>query len=277
MRRLAFRFTVLLALLASAVLIPAQAALAFTDVPSSYWDYTAITYVATTHTWMQDYGTALFQPLTKENRSYLARSLVKIYAPNEPIDPNITFPDLPVTDPFYPYANVAVKLWWILPYLDGRWAGGSSVPVSLFDQALINAMGLSAPVAGLNNIRDGSGKLYPLASRAAQMQLARWLGLHYDHSDDSKDIQQSTYIARDEVAYSLWMAQTLPQWSLDGTSIFNSITLPTLTTGQQGFTSFELNQIGYPYIWAGEWKAASPPGYCCGFQPQGGFDCSGFA
>ncbi len=276
MRRLVLRLTVLLALLASAVLLPAQAALAFTDVPSSYWDYTAITYVATTHTWMQDYGTALFQPLTRENRTYLARSLVTMYAPNEPIDPNITFPDLPVTDPFYPYANVAVKLGWILPYWDGRWAGGSSVPVSLFDQALINAMGLSVPVAGLNNIRDGSGKLYPLASRAAQMQLARWLGLHYDHTDDSLDIQQSTYIRRDEVAYSLWMAQTLPQWSIDATSIFDSITLPILTTGQQGFTSYELNQIGYPYIWAGEWNAVSPPGYCCGSQPQGGFDCSGF-
>ena len=108
------------------------------------------------------------------------------------------------------------------------------------------------------------------------MQLARWLGLHYDHTDDSQDIQQSTYIERDEVAYSLWMAQTLPQWSIDGTSIFDSIALPTLTTGQQGFTSYELNQIGYPYIWAGEWNAASPPGYCCGSQPQGGFDCSGF-
>ena len=35
--------------------------------------------------------------------------------------------------------------------------------------------------------------------------------------------------------------------------------------------------MGFPYIWAGEWNAKSPAGYCCGYQPQGGFDCSGFA
>src|SRR5256885_17161832 len=110
MRRLAFRFTVLLALLASAVLIPAQAALAFTDVPTSYWDYTAITYVAQTHTWMQDYGTSTFKPTTNESRRLTARALVEAWAPNEPIDPSITFPDLPNTDSFYPYANVAGEL-----------------------------------------------------------------------------------------------------------------------------------------------------------------------
>jgi cell wall-associated NlpC family hydrolase len=33
--------------------------------------------------------------------------------------------------------------------------------------------------------------------------------------------------------------------------------------------------VGFPYIYAGEWNVKSPPGYCCGFQPRGGFDCSG--
>jgi cell wall-associated NlpC family hydrolase len=33
--------------------------------------------------------------------------------------------------------------------------------------------------------------------------------------------------------------------------------------------------VGFPYVYAGEWNRKSPPGYCCGYQPRGGFDCSG--
>jgi cell wall-associated NlpC family hydrolase len=35
--------------------------------------------------------------------------------------------------------------------------------------------------------------------------------------------------------------------------------------------------VGYPYVWGGDWGEATPEGYCCGWQPQGGFDCSGLA
>jgi cell wall-associated NlpC family hydrolase len=38
-----------------------------------------------------------------------------------------------------------------------------------------------------------------------------------------------------------------------------------------------LDQLGFPYVWAGEWNKKSPNGYCCGSQPIGGMDCSGFA
>jgi len=60
------------------------------------------------------------------------------------------------------------------------------------------------------------------------------------------------------------------------------VALPTLDPtnagqlAQQQLTQYAINQVGYPYIWGGEWNKASPVGYCCGTQPQGGFDCSGF-
>jgi len=67
---------------ALSVLLPAQAALAsFTDVPSSYWDATAINYVAVTHPWMADFGPGTFEPTANEIRKYLARTLVDMYAP----------------------------------------------------------------------------------------------------------------------------------------------------------------------------------------------------
>ena len=50
-----------------------------------------------------------------------------------------------------------------------------------------------------------------------------------------------------------------------------------IQAAEQQVTSYSFKEVGYPYIYAGEWNAASPPGYCCGYQPKGGFDCSGFA
>jgi hypothetical protein len=98
-------------------LLPATAAFAaYSDVPSSYWDSTAITYVATSHTWMQDYGTSSFKPATIEIRKHLGRALVKAFVPNETPDTSIAFTDLPSTDPFYRYAAVSVKHSWLVTY-----------------------------------------------------------------------------------------------------------------------------------------------------------------
>ena len=81
---------------------------------------------------------------------------------------------------------------------------------------------------------------------------------------------------RDEVAHSLWAALNLPSWQIDNAQKFDNVKLPVASSIVQRITSYALNQVGYPYIWSGEWNAVSPPGYCCGYQPQGGFDCSGF-
>jgi cell wall-associated NlpC family hydrolase len=263
----------------AAVLLPAQQAFAFTDVPSSYWDYSQITYVTP---WMSDYGSQSFQPKSLELREFLARSMVQMFAPTATIDSSITFTDLPTTDPFYKYANIATKLNWIPPYPDGTWRPTSSLAKSLFDQALVLALKLQAPVKGLAHIHQANGTAYPVGSRTPFMDLAAWLRLHYNHSDETQDIQARTKMARDEVAYSLWAAKTTPSWELSNASMFDNISLPTLDPtkatqlAQQQVTDYALNQVGYPYIWGGEWNKVSPTGYCCGYQPQGGFDCSGF-
>ncbi len=43
----------------------------------------------------------------------------------------------------------------------------------------------------------------------------------------------------------------------------------------QQVVAWGVRYVGSPYIWGGDWGDASPPGYCCGWQPQAGFDCSG--
>jgi cell wall-associated NlpC family hydrolase len=269
-----------------AALTPAQAAIAsFTDVPTSYWDYDAIMYVASTNTWMQDYGTSLFKPTLPTAREYVASALVKAYAPDEPIDPNITFPDLPTTDPFYPYANVATKLGWITKYGNGKWGPTDNIYVQKFDKAIILAMGdFTDAIAGLKAIHQDDGTVYSTDTYFSYMQLARWLGLHYNHGDESLDLNKESTIQRDEVAYSLWAAKTTPAWEISDAAMFDDISLPALDPNKnqnqkdkENVTQYALDQLGFPYVWAGEWNVKSPNGYCCGSQPIGGMDCSGFA
>jgi cell wall-associated NlpC family hydrolase len=277
--RLVPRVLVVAAIIA-ATLLPARAAFAFTDVPKNYWDYQAIQYVAVTNAWMQDYGPDTFRPTIKETRGFLARALVLAYAPAEATDPSITFPDLPSDDPLYPYANVSVKLGWVPKYSTGKFGPNDAVMGSLVDYALIKATGLfEAPLAGLAAIHEGDGTPYVVRGRWPHMMLSRYLGLHYNHSDDKRDIGAKSKVNRDEVAYSLWKASTLPAWKVDSTARYSDITLIGLSGSQQvkhDLTQEALDQVGYPYVWSGEWNAKTPPGYCCGYQPQGGFDCSGF-
>ena len=47
-----------------------------------------------------------------------------------------------------------------------------------------------------------------------------------------------------------------------------------LTTWQQRVLTTAVRFIGYPYVWGGEFERPQSP---YGAQPQGGFDCSGFA
>jgi len=282
MRRWVVRFALSLAVLAG-VFIPMESAFAFTDVPGSYWDYTAITYVAQTHTWMQDYGTQTFQPTTLETRELYARSLVNMYAPDEPIDPTIVIHDLPNTDPFYRYANVAIKLGWMPLWNSGNWGPTKAVKGDAVDRGVIAAMGVfTDAIKGLANIHQNDGDPYVVDDFFPYIELAHWMDFHYNHSDESQDVSRSSAFQRDEIAYTLWKAETAPSWQIDEASMFDTITLGKLDETnatqalKQKMTQYALDQLGYPYIWGGEWNAKTGDGYCCGSQPQGGMDCSGF-
>jgi hypothetical protein len=108
------------------------------------------------------------------------------------------------------------------------------------------------------------------------------MDFHYNHSDESQDVSRSSAFQRDEIAYTLWKAETAPSWQIDDASMFDTITLGKLDETnatqalKQKMTQYALDQLGYPYIWGGEWNAKTGDGYCCGSQPQGGMDCSGF-
>ncbi|HXF56900.1 MAG TPA: NlpC/P60 family protein [Actinomycetota bacterium] len=277
----------LLALLVAGILVPARPALAFSDVPPDHWAATAITYVAQANPWMQDFGPEEFRPEELETRRLLARALVLAFAPEEPADPALVFSDLPPEDPFYPYANVAARLRWLPPQRSGAWSPDRPVSVREVDRALVRALARTSPevrraLSGLSRVREADGDRYRFGEWFRFLQLGRWLGLHRNHGDDRLELRPTDRMRRDQVAYALWRAATVAPWKLAATRQFTDVTLPALDPGdplqdaQRRLTRFALGYVGYPYVWAGEWRTRTSAGYCCGPQPQGGFDCSGF-
>jgi hypothetical protein len=278
----------LLALLVAGTLLPARPALAdFGDVPSDYWAAPAIAYVAVANPWMQDFGPEEFRPAELETRRLLARALVLAFAPAEPVEPALAFADLPPEDPSYPFANVAARLGWLPRLRSGAWAPDRPVTLRELDRALVRALARTAPALrgaldGLGAVREADGDRYRPGPWFRFLQLGRWLGLHRNHPDDALELRPRDPVSRAEVAYALWRAATVAPWKLDAAVRFADVTFPALDPAdplqdaQRRLTEFALRSVGYPYVWAGEWRSATGPEYCCGPQPQGGFDCSGF-
>jgi hypothetical protein len=108
------------------------------------------------------------------------------------------------------------------------------------------------------------------------MLMGMRLGLRYNHDDESLDVGPNATLSRAEVAWSLYRAATAPTWIHDSLAAYASIELPIMSERMQQVVTWGVRSVGHPYIWGGDWGEATPPDYCCGWQPQGGFDCSGF-
>jgi hypothetical protein len=276
-RRPARRVLIALAGLLVLQASPARAASSsFGDVPRGYWAGTAIRFVAESHRWMRDFGTDSFKPKAKENRERLARAVVRAFAPSEPTDPSIHFDDLPSSDPFFRFANVAVKLGWIP-------AGSSfhpTYPVTTvgLHRTLVLALGLEDVVDGINAIHTSDGYRLQHPSGLGYLLTGMLLGLRYDHDNNSLDVGPSTRVPRSEVAWSLYrayVANTTESWRKTALVPYESIRFRRLDAQTRRVVEFGLRYIAYPYVYAGEWNRKSPSGYCCGYQSRGGFDCSG--
>lgn len=258
---------------------PRQPSTGFTDIGDSSLAFatTAIKYVAVTNQWMTDYGTDTFRPTILETRALFARAIVEAFAPTEPTDPTITFTDLASTDPKWPFANVAVKLGWMQRNKDGAFRPDDPITMTGVHYALVSALPLADEVAGLNAIHTADGYTFAHPDKFAQILLGMLLHFRYNHPSEGDDVTPKDPLSRAEVAYSLWRAATVTKYDIEALSPYKSITLPAIPTSKRQFIEFGIKYVGYPYIWGGDWYQKTPPGYCCGAQPQGGFDCSGFA
>jgi hypothetical protein len=253
-----------------------QTSVGFTDIGDSSLAFAtaAIKYVAVTNQWMADYGTDKFRPTISESRALFARAVVEAFAPEEPIDPAITFSDLDETDPFFASANVAVKLGW-MHAKGGVFGPESPVTMAAVHYALVSALPLEEEVAGLEAIHTEAGYSFAHPAKFPQILLGMALHFRYNHPSEGADVTPKDPLSRVEVAYSLWRAATTSKYDIAALSKYSDIALPAISTSKQKFVAFGLRYVGYPYIWGGDWYEKTPSGYCCGAQPQGGFDCSG--
>jgi cell wall-associated NlpC family hydrolase len=250
----------------------------FSDVPGGFWAGSAINYVAGSKTWMRDFGPKAFKPDNLETRRLFAKAVVQAFAPTEKPDPDITFDDVDSDDPYFVYMNVAVKKGWMIP------AGTSFHPADAVTtiqvhRALIWALGMSGTVAGANRIHTTDGYTFKHGPTFGTRLVGALLGLRYNHSDESMDVGPATKLNRAEVAWSLYRAVVVnssESWrKSDIARKYTNIHLGPVPEAFRPVVEFGMKFVGFPYIYAGEWNVKSPSGYCCGYQPRGGFDCSG--
>jgi len=252
----------------------------WSDVPNTHWARAAIDYVGGVEGWMRDFrqtadGTYIFKPDALESRKMFARSAIQAFAPDEPTDPDLTFPDLPDTDRFFPFANTAVKLGWMAVDADGNFQPDDPVTTRMVHRALVLALGLGADAKGLDQLHMRDGTTLDTPQDFGTLLIGMRLGLRYNHSDESLDVGPDTPLPRAEVAWSLYRAATADPWQLDAMAPYTTISLPNLKPKAAKIVQFGVRYVGYPYVYGGEWYEPTPPGYCCGSQPVGGFDCSG--
>jgi hypothetical protein len=271
----------------SLALVPAQGATAagairWSDVPFRFWARPAIDDVAAKNDWMRDFpagadGTYPFEPTTLESRQLFARAVVRAFAATEKPDPSVTFADLASDAPFFAFANVAVKLGWMTTDAHGDFLPNDPVTPRMVHRALVEAVGLGDLAAGLDAIHSANGTPFPVPQDFGTLLVGMRIGLRYNHADASQDVGPDSPLPRDEVAWSLIRAATMPSWMHEALAGYATITLPNLGPVRREVVQFGLQYVGFPYVSMGEWGAATPPGYCCGAQPVGGFDCSGLA
>lgn len=257
----------------------APAGVHWDDVNRKHWARSAIDHVAGVNDWMRDYrqleeGVYPFKPDDVETRRLFARALYRAFGAAFEVDPAVTFNDLPDTDRFFRFANVAVAQGWI-EAVDGDFRPTEPVTTAMVHRALVLALGLGDLAAGADALHMRDGTTIPTPGGFGTLLIGMRLGLRYNHGDESLDVGPDDPLSRAEVAWSLYRATTAPSWVRDALAGYATIELPNLSEQMQQIVAWGVRYVGQPYLWGGDWAEPTPSGYCCGWQPRGGFDCSG--
>jgi cell wall-associated NlpC family hydrolase len=223
-------------------------------------------------------GSYPFKPDMIETRKYLARTIVKAFAPGAVVDPQIQFSDLDPTQSFYKWANIAVQKGWMNRAADGRFMPDEAVTTITLHRVLVLTLGLRSTAVRLNDLHTRDGVGFNTAQSLGTTMLGMRLGLRYPSSGPEHDVLPRTPLPRAQVAYSLYRAKTLESWVVPWVrDQYDTVVLPNMGPVRRTIVQWGLKYVGYPYVWAGEWGFNSPPPAAFGGQPIPGFDCSGLA
>jgi hypothetical protein len=253
----------------------------WSDVARTHWARAAIDFVAADNDWMRDSrpaadGTTAFEPDARESRKLFARALYRAFGAGLEPDPDLRFPDLARDDRFYGSANVAVTAGWMSVEDDGSFRPAEPVTTREVHRALVLATGFGDLATGADGLHLRDGTPVEVPQGFGTMLIGMRMGLRYNHGDETLDVGPDSELPRAEVAWSLYRAATVPSWMHDSLSPYLDFELPNLGPKMRRVVSFAVRYVGYPYVWGGEWYEPAATGYCCGYQPIGGFDCSGF-
>lgn len=259
----------------------AQPDVGWSDVGRHHWARTAIDHVAAWNDWMLDSkpdadGRYAFEPDARESRKLFARALFRAFGSGLEQDADLRFPDLLETDRFFRAANVVVTAGWMEVDGTGAFRPGRFVTTREVHRALVLATGFGDIAEGAQDLHLRNGTPVPVPRDFGTTLIGMRLGLRFNHGDESLDVGPDTQLSRAEVAWSLYRASMVPSWMHDTLAPYLDFELPNLGGKMQQVVSFAVRYVGYPYVWGGDWYEPSPSGYCCGYQPVGGFDCSGF-
>jgi cell wall-associated NlpC family hydrolase len=152
-----------------------------------------------------------------------------------------------------------------------------SAPVTLaqLDAKLVRALELGDEATLFQDNAAAAGLRPP--ARFGTEVVARLLGLRTNHpaGQDQLEVLPNDPAPRAEAAYSAAQFLRLTEWELTNVQeAASTFQLPAFTPWQRRVLASAAGFIGYPYIWGGEFERPQSP---FGAQPQGGFDCSGFA
>lgn len=247
---------------------------------SDAWAKRAIDYVGKANDWMRDFaatpdGSMPFKPDMIETRKYLARAVVKAFAPGATVDPAVTFTDLDTTQAFYRWANIAVQRGWMSRSADGRFEPDRAVTTGMVHAVLIDVLGMKPISRQLDGLHTRDGVRFRTPPRFGALMLGMRLGLRYNNSDDSMDVGPRTPLTRAQVAYSLYRAATLSDADIAWVGgQYDGIELPKMGLSRRAIVRWGVKYVGFPYVWGGEWGLDNAPAGLGG-QPVPGFDCSG--
>ncbi|GAC1411270.1 MAG: hypothetical protein NVSMB57_05810 [Actinomycetota bacterium] len=258
-----------------------QRAGVFPDVPSGYWDASAIRTVAISHAWLPAID-GRFKPHDPMTRAALVRAVVAAFGhelPAHPVRPALRVDDVPSDDPLYRYVSIAVELHWMGLDENGAFLPDEPVTKADFTQVVTKALGLQRELAGLDAARTEDGKPLAHPKTFPSLALSGALRLFARHYADAPSPRPADVINRDDAAYALARAAASKgTWRLRALSKFRTFVLPVMSPERRAAVEFSFSYVGYPYISAGQWYAPArrQGDGCCGAQRHGGFDCSGF-
>ncbi|MDX6556673.1 MAG: peptidoglycan DL-endopeptidase CwlO [Miltoncostaeaceae bacterium] len=154
--------------------------------------------------------------------------------------------------------------------------GSSSAGITLAGarRAFVRAMGLESERRAIQSLSTEDGKTLRMPRDAGSEVLARELGLVVNLPQPLENLerQASQPLRYADLVSMADAASRVDFWHLSQVARYADIVLPAMSPAQFRVVQTAVKEIGSPYVWGGEWPSTTSP---FGFQPAGGFDCSG--